>query len=759
MDKEALDRLLKELKQLQREYRFDIVLEKIEKLIKNREFEKFREYKNYILQLQAQCYYQDSTLPAKSRFKKALDILDTLPKDNETLRLIGAVYKRKYQHSKDIRDLYKAISYYELASKDINEDMGYGAGNAIYLYFLLIKEIEKSNKDSNIEIINFYLSKVETLATKAIDILEKQDNLEAYHYASLSDLYISLGNFEKAKEAFFKYKSKSSSQFDRDQYITIKQKIELFNILPKSITHSLEDLKEILSPYEKRDIFIESTNIGKIGLALSGGGFRASLFHIGVLLKLAELDILRHVQVVSTVSGGSIIGVYYYLYLKKMLETKENSSITKQDYIDLVLTIKEEFSKAIRENNIRMEAFSRFDDLTNNLANLYQKILYEPIYDKEPLEYMSQLKIDPKVDGKLKDEFIPEFNNFELKNKIPKIIINATILNNGHNWQFSADGMGENRYMVDESIEKSRVYEFKYYPIGAKDIKQWRKDIKISQAVASSSAVPILFDPMELRDYDESGDIIRLSDGGLYDNLGLSSLIADECNHIIVSDGSKQLDNIDNPSIFRLDVSSRTTDILMHRTRDGEYKRAKSLYDRGIIEKLDIMHLKSSVDNLDKELQQKLASIRTDLDSFHQLEAEALIYAGYKIASSILKNKDSSRYFDKFEKSFISKKQEILKILDISSNIVLKSPRLMLLKRSYLISIILIISLLLLLGGSSWYILFGLFAILLIAIRYSRFLKLFIKRVVAFILHKLLYPISKIDKIFNKIYLKIGSLD
>src|SRR5208282_3950933 len=39
----------------------------------------------------------------------------------------------------------------------------------------------------------------------------------------------------------------------------------------------------------------ESAFLGKVGLALSGGGFRASLFHIGVLAKLAEMDVLRRV--------------------------------------------------------------------------------------------------------------------------------------------------------------------------------------------------------------------------------------------------------------------------------------------------------------------------------------------------------------------------------------------------------------------------------------------------------------------------------
>jgi len=61
----------------------------------------------------------------------------------------------------------------------------------------------------------------------------------------------------------------------------------------------------------------------KFGLALSGGGFRASLFHIGVLAKLAELDVLRRVEVLSCVSGGSIIGAHYYLQLRETLETTE----------------------------------------------------------------------------------------------------------------------------------------------------------------------------------------------------------------------------------------------------------------------------------------------------------------------------------------------------------------------------------------------------------------------------------------------------
>src|ERR1700680_2445845 len=43
-----------------------------------------------------------------------------------------------------------------------------------------------------------------------------------------------------------------------------------------------------------------------IALALSGGGFRAMLFHAGALMRLNELGILSRGARISSVSGGSI---------------------------------------------------------------------------------------------------------------------------------------------------------------------------------------------------------------------------------------------------------------------------------------------------------------------------------------------------------------------------------------------------------------------------------------------------------------------
>src|SRR5690349_2975399 len=52
----------------------------------------------------------------------------------------------------------------------------------------------------------------------------------------------------------------------------------------------------------------------RIGLALSGGGYRAAGFHLGTLKKLNELGILDKIHVISSVSGGSIASVFYLLH-------------------------------------------------------------------------------------------------------------------------------------------------------------------------------------------------------------------------------------------------------------------------------------------------------------------------------------------------------------------------------------------------------------------------------------------------------------
>ena len=47
-----------------------------------------------------------------------------------------------------------------------------------------------------------------------------------------------------------------------------------------------------------------------VGLCLSGGGYRAAVFHLGSLIRLNEAGLLPRLRTVSSVSGGSIIAAF-----------------------------------------------------------------------------------------------------------------------------------------------------------------------------------------------------------------------------------------------------------------------------------------------------------------------------------------------------------------------------------------------------------------------------------------------------------------
>lgn len=88
----------------------------------------------------------------------------------------------------------------------------------------------------------------------------------------------------------------------------------------------------------------------KLGLALAGGGFRASLFHLGVLRRMAELDLLRSVEVLSTVSGGSIVGALYILLLKQRLEASPSGNLSREEYEALVAAAGDLLIRAVKKN-------------------------------------------------------------------------------------------------------------------------------------------------------------------------------------------------------------------------------------------------------------------------------------------------------------------------------------------------------------------------------------------------------------------------
>src|SRR5262245_33398827 len=90
----------------------------------------------------------------------------------------------------------------------------------------------------------------------------------------------------------------------------------------------------------------------RIGLALSGGGFRATLFHLGVVRLLNETRRLSQVKRIGAVSGGSILAAHLVLHWEQYAGSKEDFDKVAQELIQFV-------QKGIRGRVIRRWILAR----------------------------------------------------------------------------------------------------------------------------------------------------------------------------------------------------------------------------------------------------------------------------------------------------------------------------------------------------------------------------------------------------------------
>ena len=134
----------------------------------------------------------------------------------------------------------------------------------------------------------------------------------------------------------------------------------------------------------------------KLGLALSGGGFRAAFFHVGVLARMAERGLLRKVEVISTVSGGSILGAQLYLHLKDLHENVPAAEITDEHYVRVVEHLETTFLAGV-ERHIRALAYANLGknwrmrradySRSDRLGELYDEIFYRPAWEAPHLRH------------------------------------------------------------------------------------------------------------------------------------------------------------------------------------------------------------------------------------------------------------------------------------------------------------------------------------------------------------------------------------
>nr|WP_315203330.1 patatin-like phospholipase family protein [uncultured Flavobacterium sp.] len=701
--------------------------------------------------------YKDSTLSSYFKFDKAINVLKSFcdlekTKNSNTLGIAGAIYRSKWKFDHQFHNLLQSRAYYKkgyLIWKNklhksiqtetycINTAVNYANLNEL----IVIENLEQLSETCEItsetiarfetaqntrkEIIQAYLTDSDEVVFK--DGIESQEKL----YTALAEAFFGLRMYKKALHFIKLYTQDKTENWQIKSFSK-----QIYNLANYQRTEKYQKSTN-KDPFQKSEIIEEAQNSclialnlqadkkedennvkqkpqNKLGIGLSGGGFRAALFHIGVLAALAEKDKLKDIEVISCVSGGSIIGAFYYLKIKQLFESKADEDIVQDDYIRIVEEIETEFLGAVQKN-IRMRLLTSFSknlkmlqgdaySRSNRLGELYEEYFYKSLLSKKDSSpiFMDDLFINPfgKESFKLNDD------NWKRINKVPQLILNATAVNTGHNWQFTASWMGEPpTYISDDFDVKPRLRRM-YYENAPEDYKKFR----LGYAVAASSCVPVLFQPLVLKGLYKNFDL-ELIDGGVHDNQGIASILEQECNEIIVSDASAQMPdnavNTDNAMslFFRVDT------ILQERLREIQLLDLKSRKYTSIVAKLSIVHLKNGLEQLpvswidctdvnrsilyDKEIedenallkygvmkkiQKGLSEVRTDLDSFNDLEAYALMYSGYKQMMhenglGIVKNTNWKFLKVAENCSLPAKEKQLVKQLKVSSYIPFKIVR------------------------------------------------------------------------------------
>jgi len=334
-----------------------------------------------------------------------------------------------------------------------------------------------------------------------------------------------------------------------------------------------------------------------IGICVSGGGYRAMLFHLGAFLRLFELGLLQQANRISSVSGGSITSGKLALEWHRLR--------TRQDYFDYVVEpIRQLAGVTIDEPAVIAGLFFR-GGASAYVSRSYRRHLFG--------------------DATLQD----------ISGR-PEFVINATNIETGTLWRFSRALMAD-------------------YKVG--EIKRPR--LALADAVAASSAFPPVLSPYVLR--VEASDFsktftddpkllknINLADGGVYDNLGLET-VWKRYRKVLVSNAGVALEPDPKPSAWWIPQSRRAIDIIYgqvgslrerqliasFKAREGERGWRRGTY-WGVGSDVRHYRLKSAL-HAPFDRTKELARLPTQLRPFGTELDERLINWGYAICDTAVR--------------------------------------------------------------------------------------------------------------------------
>lgn len=409
-----------------------------------------------------------------------------------------------------------------------------------------------------------------------------------------------------------------------------------------SIDYSVLGIRMLSS----KRMFKENTSANKPirALALSGGGFRATLFHLGVVNYLFDIEkswreadkdqenhtsksavaaeALTGITYITSVSGGSILAAHLVQNWERYTDF-DNPSAFREAANEIIGFVKLDIrGRIIRRVPYHFPIYwlsvlwrrAPFlgDDrmprwMQRSTVDTLERYYHKYLFGRKTIASISPTKISR-----------------------PKLYLLATNLGSKNPLcAFTHDGLsldskgkGEAKILGDASLPLAR-------------------------AVAASSAFPGLFPALLYTPPNQQEVGLKLADGGIYDNLGVTKcreLISNghQINEVLVSDASTKVKiSFGAEFLEPITVPLKAADILFRRVYlfERDASLANSSTPGCSFTFLKLRHkfsLPDDQDRLHDEHQKCLHGTRTDLDVFSDLEIAALVRQGYCVAKDIL---------------------------------------------------------------------------------------------------------------------------
>jgi NTE family protein len=365
-------------------------------------------------------------------------------------------------------------------------------------------------------------------------------------------------------------------------------------------------------------------------LCLSGGGFRATLFHLGSILRLNELGVLGKLSTITSVSGGSIL-----------------SAVLATRWSRLTLGVDGTFANLDEVVGSPVRSFCSHDLRTPLLLGSRLNPLRWPALWKDWFSVSANLlaeQFEPLLGQKLSDLPTAGMN-------CPRFVFCATNVLTGACWHFHGG-------------PKARMGDFY---IGYCDAG----DVRVSDVVAASSAFTPGFGALRMplpenrafsrsdpwgeervvsakrggEKHKHSESPLLLTDGGVYDNLGIEPVWR-SYKTILASDAGRPFKTLKKSGQGLISRLKRASDISM--------EQVAAVRRRWLVAELDSRRKTGALWTIHTRyedfppceakgygpaVRHLLHDVRTDFDPFTEGEIACLVNHGYSLADAALRSR------------------------------------------------------------------------------------------------------------------------